>query len=226
MITIVQGVGVGAGKSYFLLIKLLDQVCAGGSVVVSDSMAVRWGAVKVWAEKRRGVILEDTQFRTFGADDTARLHEFVPAGTSEKPVLVLIDEAHVQLNARDWADQNKRAFFVWLTQSRHDDVDVVFCSQHRNNVDKQVMRLVTNIVNIRNMAFNKILGWGVWRPNQFRVNVYDQDGITQQDGYYLRKDKEIFALYDSKAMRGKRATAGEVLQPVKLKKKVGGLVPC
>lgn len=226
MISIVQGIGLGAGKSYFLLVKALDHLCRGGSVVVSSSMCIRWAAVKEWAGKVRRVELEDRQFRSFTAEETCDLPNFVPIGTAEMTVMVLLDEAHIELNSRDWGDKSKRAFFNWLTQSRHDDVDIVFCTQHRNNVDKQVMRLVSNIVNIRNQAHAKILGWGYWRPNTFRVSIYDQDGKNCQESFYLKKDKKLFALYDSKAMRGKRATAGEVLQPVKLKKKLGVFAPC
>lgn len=199
---------------------------------MTDNFMIYWDRIKEWALKLDGTVLEDDQILTVKASDTYRFHELTPQGTSELPVMAILDEAHMQLNARDWNDTSKRAFFNWLTQSRHDDVDVIFISQHQHNVDKQIARLCTYVTNIRNMATWKIAGLGCipWRKNSFRVNQYDQDGKTLLESWYIPKDKKVFKCYESKAMRGKHKRNGIIcakksLQKVEQKKmKIYGIL--
>jgi len=221
MIEIIQGRGVGAGKSYYACTRIIQHVLKGGTVVLSDNYALKWEKVKRYAEWLDGTQLEDDQVIVVPAEETHRFHELTPQGTDELPVMAVLDEAHMQLNSRDWADKSKRSFFDWLTQSRHDDVDVVFITQHAHNIDKQIARLATYITNVRNMAMFKVLGLGAipWRKNQFRINQYDQDGKTLLDAWYIKKDRRIFGCYESKSMRGKHKRNGVIASKKTLQKK-------
>jgi len=216
MIAIVDGRGVGAGKSYFTCNWILGHLAKGGTVYVGDSFGFVFEEAALLIAERYGVQIERDQLRTFSAADAARLHEVTSPGTEENPVLVIYDEAQQGLNSRDWADRNKRPLFDWLCQSRHDNNDVLFVTQNRNNIDKQIARLVSNMFCVRNMANFSILGIGKWPLKQFLVLVLDGDGKTLQERRWLWQDKAVFKCYVSKSMQGTHKRGGAAIPKKKL----------
>lgn len=213
-----MGKGVGAGKSFYIVHRIIEKLVEGGTVFAADTFGLLWPQTKAYVEKKWGFVLQDSQYCTFPESDIPRLHEVTPAGTEECTVLVVVDEAHGELNARDWADAKKKAFFKWLTQSRHDDTDVIFISQHMHNLDKQILRLATYVVRVRNMANWMILGLcRYWRKVFW---VYRMDGCSEtvlwKEEY--KHDPAIFACYRSKSMRGRHKRSGEAVAKLKLSK--------
>ena len=203
MIEIVEGKGVGAGKSYYVATRIISFLAAGGSVWASATFGLDWEETKKLVADRYGVEIEEDQWHVFPQDQISTLHEVTPIGTADCPILIVIDEAQGELNARDWADKHKRAFFLWLTQSRHDDCDLIFISQSALNIDKQIARLATYIIRVRNMANFSFPGLGKWPFKQFVIGRYDQDGKTfLGPRLWLWHDKGIFKCYSSKVMRG------------------------
>jgi len=220
MIEIVEGKGVGAGKSYYVCTRILAHLRLGGTVCASDTFGLNWSQVCEYALREwDGLELEEDQYRVFAEADVPRLHQVTPMGTPELPVLVVVDECHTKLNARDWADNTKRPFFNWLTQSRHDDNDVIFVSQSAANIDKQIARLVTYVQRCRNLATWKILGFGKWPFKQFLVATLDSDQKTILEKRWLKHDTKVFACYESKVMKGKHTRNGEVVAKRQLKKR-------
>src|ERR1700737_4283237 len=103
MIEVIEGRGVGSGKSYNVMRRLLPHWICGGTACVSDTVEVKWAECKASARKRVGVVLEDDQYRPISSVDLQRLHEVTPPGTSELPVKIVVDEAQDAFNARDWS---------------------------------------------------------------------------------------------------------------------------
>jgi len=218
MIEIIHGAGVGAGKSYTAACRIFAHLCNGGTVWAADTFGLKWPETKALAEKRHGLVLQDAQFNTFPQSEITRAHELTPLGTAESPVLVVVDEGQGELNARDWADTKKRGFFLWLTQSRHDDTDILFLSQHMNNLDKQIVRLCTFITRTFNTANWTIPFLGKYPFKQFVVSRYDGSGKNLMTKTWLWHDKEIFKIYESKQMRGSHKRNGFVVTKFKLEK--------
>jgi len=216
MIAIVDGRGVGAGKSYFTATWVIAHLSKGGTVFLGSSFGLDVEAVKKLIARRHGVAVEDDQIRFFSREQAAELHKHTAGGTEDNPVLIVLDEAQDQLNARDWGDKSKREFFQWLCQSRHDNNDVLFVTQNRHNIDKQIARLASNVYCVRNMANFKVLGLGKWPIKQFLVNVMDGDGRTLQERIWLRHDKGVFGAYRSKSMAGTHKRAGLLIPKKKL----------
>lgn len=215
MIETIEGRGVGAGKSYYACMRILAHIAQGGTVYASSTFGLNWEASAKLIYQRWGVVPESDQYHVFDEGDIKRLHEVTPPGTPDMPVLIVIDECHGELNARDWADASKKAFFKWLTQSRHDDNDVIFISQSAHNIDKQIARLVTYISRVRNMRNFSFPGIGKWPLAQFVVNRFDQDGKTLLDRKWFWHDKGIFGCYESKVMRGSHRRINGVGVPKK-----------
>lgn len=229
MIEIIEGRGVGAGKSYMIMTRLLPHWIQGGTACVSDSVVVKWDECKAYAKRRAGVLLEDDQYRIIAGGDVQRLHEVTPPGTGDLPVILVVDEAQDAFNARDWNDKGKRGFFAWLCQSRHDDNDVIIISQAAANVDKQVRRLATFNWVTRNTATFPIAGttlsklmsaftFGLWDGQVFIWTQLDQDGRTPLAKKWHRADKGLFGCYVSKAMKLAHRRLGDEVARKKLEK--------
>jgi len=202
MITIVAGKGVGSGKSYYVATRIVTHLAAGGTVVITDNYGLKMEGMREYIARKYGVIIEDSQVIQVPAKDTLRIPELTPAGTDELPVLIVVDEVQDALNARDWADANKRPLFSFAAQSRHDSTDFIFISQHEHNIDKQIGRLATFVIRVRNLNGYKLPGLGTVSFRYFLVNTYDQDGKTHLDRQFLRHDVGIFGAYESKVKRG------------------------
>src|ERR1700736_2012900 len=190
MIEVFEGFGLGSGKSYFVVTRLISHFKAGGTAVVVDTMEILWENLKAYVLKSSGYILQDCQFRTLSEEKILALFEHTPPGDDDIPVVIVLDECHNKLNARDWNDKSKRALFDWCTQSRHDNNDIWFISQSAHNIDKQVRRLATFIWRVRNTAnwggniithflkLMKFVTWGWHTGAYFVVSQLDQDGRT------------------------------------------------
>jgi hypothetical protein len=116
---------------------------------------------------------------------------------------VVIDEAHLTFNARDFAQTDKlyRETLTFLTQSRKVNTDVIFIAQSVLNMDKQFMRLVQFIWRFRDLAKWKIPGLGINYPfKQILAVQFDYDGKTILQRSFVNKDKRIFGLYNTNSL--------------------------
>jgi len=220
MITIVEGQGLGAGKSYLVVTMVIQYLVSGGTVFATGNFKLKWTEMKEYVRKTYGLELQDSQYRIIEAKDTFRIHEETAPGTPDNPVLIVLDEVQQQLNARDWADKSKRALFDWCCQSRHDDNDLIFISQSAHNIDKQVARFATHIYRVKNgKALSKfLLSVWPWFENYFVVNQYDQSGKNLLERKWTKKDPKIFGVYESKCMRGTHNRGVAAIAKLKLQK--------
>jgi hypothetical protein len=171
--------------------------------VVATNVELVWPAIKEYSAELFNVVLEDDQFIGLSEEQIGLFHHHTPSGSPELPVLVVIDEAHLTFNARDFAktDKNYRETLVFLTQSRKVHTDVIFISQSVLNMDKQFMRLVQFIWRFRDLARWKIPGLGIKYPlKQILAVQFDYDGKTVLQRSFVRKDPRIFALYRTNSL--------------------------
>jgi hypothetical protein len=230
MIELIEGRGVGSGKSYMVMERLLPIWMRGGTSYVSDTVEVKWEGCEAFARDFGGVQLQREQYQSIKKGDVHRLHEVTRPGTADNPVLIVVDEAQDELNARDWADKGKRGFFSWLCQSRHDDNHVLIISQAVANVDKQIRRLCTFIWITRNTEFFpigsstlaktiRLFTLGLNDGKYFIRTQLDQDGRTQLGSKkWSRANKRLFGCYNSKSMRMAKQRAGAEIGRLELVK--------
>lgn len=207
MIEIVEGVGVGSGKSAFVCSRIARHIARGGTVVASDKFNVQWlrpwgpfpedvaaervksfgsywpkvEGMKEYIEDEYGVVPEEDQWRTFPAAHIARFMEHTPQGTDDCPVLLVLDEAQDGLGVADATDQAARKakadLFAWLCQSRHDNNDLIFITQNAMNIDVKIRRIATYIVRVRNMVTFSIGGMRTPWWKKFCVNINDAQNL-------------------------------------------------
>ena len=200
MIELYEG-RLGGGKTYSATVRIVDHLRRGG--VVATNVELRWECVVAYVADRFGVVVESDQVIKLSDEQVGLFHRFTPSGTPQLPVLIVIDEAHLNFNSRDYAKTDKlyRETLTFLTQSRKVHTDVVFISQSVLNMDKQFMRLVQFIWRFRDLSKWKIPGLGIkWPINQILCVQFDYDGRTVLQRHFINKDRRIFELYETNSL--------------------------
>lgn len=189
---------LGGGKSYHAVQHALAYMAAGGHIFTN---------IKLLEEPCRDycvrfhsrIIKFEELYHYVPNEQVSRMHEQVIGGTSEKKTLAIFDELHLFLNARDWA-QTSRDLLAWLTQTRKLYVDVIFITQHRNNVDKQFLRLVGEFYRFRDLREWVVLGGIKPRIPMFLSCQYESDGRTLVKKRFEFINKEVFKCYASEQL--------------------------
>ena len=192
---------LGGGKTYSAVVRIVDHLRRGG--LVATNVELKWDRIVEYAGDRFGVVVESDQIIRLADEQIGLFHRHTPSGTAGLPVLVVIDEAHLTFNSRDYAKTDKlyRETLTFLTQSRKVHTDVIFISQSVLNMDKQFMRLVQFIWRFRDLSKWKIPGLGLaWPINQILCVQFDYDGRTVLQRQFINKDKRIFALYETNSL--------------------------
>lgn len=152
MITIVEGV-VGGGKTIFAVRETIERVAAGGHVYTNVDMVP--SEVRQYVMRKYGRFIRSDQIRQLPETESVKgWVDFIGFGTLSDPILVILDEAQMFWNSRDWAKTSKEEnpMLSFLTQSRKAGVDVMVISQDAGNIDKQFRVLAQSVVKARNMA--------------------------------------------------------------------------
>jgi Zonular occludens toxin (Zot) len=192
---------LGGGKTYSAVVRIVDHLRRGG--LVATNVELKWDRIVEYVGDRFGVVVESDQIIRLADEQIGLFHRHTPSGTPGLPVLVVIDEAHLTFNSRDYAKTDKlyRETLTFLTQSRKVHTDVIFISQSVLNMDKQFMRLVQFIWRFRDLSKWKIPGLGLaWPINQILCVQFDYDGRTILQRQFINKDKRIFALYETNSL--------------------------
>jgi len=184
----------GSYKSYTALRRAMKYLASGG--VVCTNIEICPDAVKARLLKVYGWEWGEGQYVKLTGDNITSFFKHTPKGDESSPTLVIIDEAHIWLNARDWNSQS-RELLDFFTVSRHENTDVIMITQHADNVDKQVRRLVQYYWRMRDMQKLAVLGVS-WDWPTIWVQQFDQDGKTLLRSFVEMKDGEIYKLYNHK----------------------------
>jgi hypothetical protein len=211
MIEVFEG-KLGGGKTYSAVVRIVHVLRRGG--VVATNIELNRSAIVDYCARRYRVQLDlDKQLFILTEDQLFNFHSHIPLGSSAdcRP-LIVIDEAHLWFNSRDWA-QASRDVLKFLTQSRKLHVDIIFISQSALNLDKQFIRMVQYIWRFRDLDRFKIPGLGITYPflikcltlglinsSQILVSQFDFDGRTLLDKSFVPKDLDIFELYQTNSL--------------------------
>jgi hypothetical protein len=201
---------LGGGKSLHAVKRMLEQMAQGGYCAsnidldfTEEDGAKSWDKCVAYCAKRFNVLIERRQYQHLSDDELTNFHEHTFRGSAEFPALIVVDEAHLGANARDYRkkDKNERGLLEFLTQSRKDDTDIIFITQHDANLDAQYNRQVAFIwtfQNMRDMMRVPVLGIK-WPLKQVLITQYKHDGYKIGSNLVFF-DKGVFGCYDTKQM--------------------------
>jgi Zonular occludens toxin (Zot) len=187
MIRYVTGT-LGAGKTFHSVRLLMEHLAKGGTVVTNVECC--FDLIRQTIAKRSGVWIEADQLRVFDPEKTPNWEAEIPWGESEGMVLVVLDEAHLFYNARDWAAtaSSHKRLLSFLSQSRKAGVDVLWISQDGGNVDKQFRTLAEwelGIVNAKHLP----LGWLGMLP----ISAYCVKHVSAKGGFVVKKEWFLYS---------------------------------
>jgi hypothetical protein len=196
MIEVFEG-RLGGGKTYSAVSRMMSYLASGGAIYTNIELNLE--AVRDYLRAVHRWELQPGQYTLLQDDQVGLFHRYTSPGTPDCPSLVVIDEAHIWFNARDWS-QCSRELLTFLTQSRKQSTDIIFISQSCHNMDKQFMRLIQYIWTFRDMTRSRIKAGPVsfgWPFDQILCNQWDYDGKTLLSRKWEKKDKRIFACYNT-----------------------------
>lgn len=225
MIQTIEG-RIGGGKTYTAVGWICNHLAKGGVVATNinlqrDSFSDQYGKKRglAWVLKReysyklKGeqiIYLSDSALieytnekgKTYRLNEIVMFYKLVPRGTPDKPVMVVIDEAHIHF-PQDGYRSIPVEVLHFLTLSRHACVDVVFISQHIKNMWCQMLRLAQFRWAIRDMKkygipfgfFN--LPWLF--PHFLKIKL-DYDGITVMSRHMEWARSYLYECYKSPEM--------------------------
>lgn len=186
---------LGGGKTYYAVERIMKYISNGGCVCSNISIVRE--EVKAFCRRNYSWEMSDEQYIYLEGEQIAQFHRFTPSGTPDMHSLVVIDEAHLWLNAREWNKASKE-LLSFLTQSRKCFTDIIFISQDLKNMDKQIARLVQYVWRFKDMATWKFGFFQIkWPLPQFLRIQYDYDGKTELDKELVLKNKNIYKCYKS-----------------------------
>lgn len=193
---------LGGGKTTMSAEIGLIHLLMGGWVFTNVAFDV--DKVAQWmAEKARKF---DPARLVFLKGDLSEFHRVLPRGTPEMPVMVLLDEASLDFNSRDYRDTS-RDLLAFANFVRKLDIHLVFITQKFEDLDKQFRGRVSELYVCRNMKSYRI--WGIIPcplPFYFRVRFDTTRGSGAKP---QRLDSEVvwrswaWGLFDSNALTGK-----------------------
>lgn len=144
---------LGSGKTSFAFERALEHLLKGGTVVTNIEFYP--DRIADWMHREYG--LEFDPERLIKVEDGEAVWKSAVRGNDELETMLLIDEAHVEHNARSW-DKTSQEATMFNTMPRKLNIHVVYITQDMNNVDKQFRRMANYMWYCRNAAQVKILG--------------------------------------------------------------------
>lgn len=120
--------------------------------------------------------------------------------TIERGALIVIDEAQLVWDAREWQKTGKNAM-AFFEYHRHFGLDVILITQAPGRLDKGLVRLANECLHVKNLRFlSAALG------RRYVVNVrqtpQDRDPVATMRRAF---DPNVFACYRSQVMAGRHS---------------------
>lgn len=202
MIEIVQG-KIGAGKTYHAVERCFSRLAAGSRCYTN--IEFKRDAVRDLIRARYGREFEDDRLIDLPArDEVVTWWEVVPKGTLKDPILVVLDEASLFYNSREWSENSKKdthkIMYKFLRQSRKVGNDVIFITQEMGSIDKQMREQAEFIVTCKNFARIGIpvVGWLLKGLRLVTRREAQSDQVMDQK--WRRWDTDLFYIYDTTAL--------------------------
>lgn len=198
MIQFITGV-VGSGKTLHAVRLGVDSLKRGQTIVTNVELYP--DKIIELVARKFGLLIGRDQIRVFNPDENPNWETLIPWGDKSCPVLVILDEAQLFYNARDWAKTAERSkrLLAFLTQSRKAGVDVIWITQEGENVDKQFRVLAEWELAISSTDH---LPLGFIGKLPFRAYVVKH--VSAKGRYVVRKkwwgyDRWLFGLYKTES---------------------------
>jgi zonular occludens toxin Zot len=144
---------LGAGKSYYAVRKIARALLSGKAVATNVKLADGWEHLVLSHARYYKIGRRRGDRREFYRDEIRRRYLYEPDpfllasvrlhGRGEGRGLMVVDEAHNELNNRTWQDVDQRRFLRKMSLARKRGWHVHIISQHKDNTDAAARRIAT-----------------------------------------------------------------------------------
>jgi len=201
---------LGGGKSMCAVERAYEHLERGGYVFTNVEMHPEKIAERMLS---RGYVFEPDRLVRLDGNSVSDFHLQVARGTADAQVLVMIDEAHLEWNSRDYAvtrkDTQAKEMLNFCTLVRKLDIILLFITQAPEDIDKQLRKKANLLWICRNMRYYKI--WGIipfplpiMTRTCFDIAVGHAKPMKQFSEFFLRPTWAC-QLYNSDALLGQAA---------------------
>lgn len=150
-------------------------------------------------------------------------HTQIARGTNDSQVMVLIDEAHLEWNSRDYqttkSDPKARAMLNFITFVRKLDIILVFITQSPEDIDKQLRKkasLLTMCRNFKNFRLGGVFPLPIPLMSRVTYDISIGNKKPERINFEIfQRPKWVCELYDSDALTGKAQDTFGGLRTVK-----------
>jgi len=180
---------MGAGKTMFAVRYILQDLAKGR--VVYSNIELNWEAC-VRYHKKRGIEVPRENYRHLTVEHN--WHEQLAEGS-----LVVLDEAQLTYNARDFGktDKEERDLLTFIPQARKWGCQVWIVTQHEGNVDTQFLRQAAYYYRAYDLWHNPLIKMLLPWPFSI-ISKLDSDGKTRLESFWMHRGKELYQCYDTR----------------------------
>lgn len=206
----------GSGKSFKCVNVIADALDRGKPVATNIALTDGWQdrlARMNWARQllgRTDAYRSSYDRNFFMSADITELMSIRLRGDQQKESrgVMVLDEAHVWLNARSWNSGDRDIYLRFFSAHRHLGWDIYLITQRAESIDNQIRALAEYRIFLRNLKRVKVAGIPIF-PFNFFVAIWTWESIANEvvkrETYPLRKKKA--RLYNSLAL----AEAGDLM---------------
>lgn len=118
----------------------------------------------------------------------------------EGEILLIIDEAQLLFNSREWQNVSRQGWLSFFSQHRHYGYDIILAAQFDRMLDRQVRCLIEYEEIHRKVNRFGYIGFfvGLFTRNNLYVAVKHWYPIKERiEGSFFFGSKKLFAIYDS-----------------------------
>jgi len=148
---------LGSGKSYLAASNIARALLRGRVVFGNLELVDDWAGIvarhnrycRFSRDRRRQYELE-LRSRYLYVPEIERMTHVKIHGIGEGRAMLVLDEAHNDLNNRDWQSTESKEFLRWLSLVRKKGCNTYIISQHKDNTDAGARRIATTQIQVVN----------------------------------------------------------------------------
>lgn len=197
--TVITGT-LGGGKSLCATDLGMDRLALGGTVITNIPMHV--DRIAQWMRDEQGKHMDEKRLVLMKQDSIANFQDVAQRGTERLPVMMILDESALDLNARDWQNRTDGEFnFVILARKLR--IDLIFIAQDATDIDKQIRKKMQREIHCRSL---KDLFQEIKIPVFVRVPYTIQiNGKPWRGRPSVHWKAKSWGMFDSHALHGEKA---------------------
>jgi hypothetical protein len=201
---------LGGGKTLGAMSVAMEKMSMGATCITNvetfatEDPTGRGRTIQNWMRDEYGLVYDPARFIQLKQSSIRNFQEMAVRGNDRNPVVMVLDESALDLNARDWASLNRDTFnFVVL--ARKLGIELHFIAQNAADLDKQIRLKMQREIHCRSLMNLPFVG-RVKLPIFIQVTyVLSVGSKPWRTGVNVRWKGTAWGYFDSKALHGEKA---------------------